>query len=92
MANRALHSIRDLAIGHGDWILCSGISFDICKGDCIMLCGANGSGKTTLMKALTARGKKPSRPVGRTAGLTEEATESAFWPHSERSATGKALP
>ena len=53
MANRTLHSIRDLAIGHGDRILCSGISFDICEGDCMMLCGANGSGKTTLMKALT---------------------------------------
>ena len=48
-----LHSIRDLAIGHGDRTLCSGISFDICEGDCMMLCGANGSGKTTLMKALT---------------------------------------
>ena len=53
MANRTLHSIRDLTIGHGDRILCSGISFDICEGDCMMLCGANGSGKTTLMKALT---------------------------------------
>ena len=45
--------MRDLTIGHEGRTLCSGITFDICKGDCIMLCGANGSGKTTLMKALS---------------------------------------
>ena len=52
MANKVLLSIKDLSIGHEGRVLCSGISFDICEGDCIMLCGANGSGKTTLMKAL----------------------------------------
>lgn len=50
-----LLKIRDLTIGHKDRTLYSGVSFDICEGDCIMLCGANGSGKTTLMKALSAR-------------------------------------
>lgn len=73
MANRTLHSIRDLAIGHGDRILCSGISFDICEGDCIMLCGANGSGKTTLMKALTGLSEEvmmiPAR-IPKVAGFT----------------------
>lgn len=52
MESRLLHPIRNLSIGHGEKFLCTGISFDICKGDCIMLCGANGSGKTTLMKSL----------------------------------------
>lgn len=52
MENRILHSIRNLAIGYGDKLLCDGISFDICEGDCLMLCGANGSGKTTLLKSL----------------------------------------
>lgn len=73
MANRTLHSIRDLAIGHGDRTLCSGISFDICEGDCMMLCGANGSGKTTLMKALTGLSEKvmmiPAR-IPKVAGFT----------------------
>ena len=73
MANRTLHSIRDLTIGHGDRILCSGISFDICEGDCIMLCGANGSGKTTLMKALTGLSEEvmmiPAR-IPKVAGFT----------------------
>ena len=73
MANRTLHSIRDLAIGHGDRTLCSGISFDICEGDCIMLCGANGSGKTTLMKALAGLSEEvmmiPAR-IPKVAGFT----------------------
>jgi iron complex transport system ATP-binding protein len=53
MENKVLLSVRGLTIGHEGRTLCSGITFDICKGDCIMLCGANGSGKTTLMKALS---------------------------------------
>ena len=73
MANRTLHSIRDLAIGHADRTLCSGISFDICEGDCMMLCGANGSGKTTLMKALTGLSEEvmmiPAR-IPKVAGFT----------------------
>lgn len=73
MANRTLHSIRDLAIGHGDRTLCSGISFDICEGDCMMLCGANGRGKTTLMKALTGLSEEvmmiPAR-IPKVAGFT----------------------
>ena len=52
MENKVILSVRDLAIGHEGRPLCSGITFDICHGDCIMLCGANGSGKTTLMKVL----------------------------------------
>ena len=59
MENKAILSVRDLTIGHEGRTLCSGITFDICQGDCVMLCGANGSGKTTLMKALcnTPNGK-----------------------------------
>lgn len=75
MANRILHQIRDMVIGHEGKVLCSGISFDICEGDCIMLCGANGSGKTTLMKALagmTAQGDIMMIParIPKVAGFT----------------------
>ena len=60
MENKALISVKDLAIGHDGRTLCSGITFDICEGDCIMLCGANGSGKTTLMKTLAGTYQIPS--------------------------------
>lgn len=49
-----LMEVRGMTIGHGGKSLYDDVNFDICKGDCIMLCGANGSGKTTLLKALAA--------------------------------------
>ena len=66
MENKRLLKITDLTIGHEGRTLCSGISFEICEGDCIMLCGANGSGKTTLMKALA--GKENSSCIRYEAG------------------------
>lgn len=63
MKDRILYSIKDMTIAHGDRVLCSGISFDIREGDCIMLCGANGSGKTTLMKALTRISRKENEII-----------------------------
>ena len=51
---KTLIQIRNLTIGHKGRTLFSSVSFDICEGECIMLCGANGSGKTTLMKTIAA--------------------------------------
>lgn len=48
-----LLNVPDMTIGHGKSVLYRNVSFDVCEGDCIMLCGANGSGKTTLLKALS---------------------------------------
>ncbi|MCI1785854.1 MAG: ABC transporter ATP-binding protein [Bacteroidales bacterium] len=42
---------RKLTIGYGKTLL-KEMTFDVRKGECIMLCGANGSGKTTLMRTL----------------------------------------
>ena len=56
--NEPVLKIRNLTVGHKDMVLYGNVCLDICKGDCIMLCGANGSGKTTLLKAV--------------AGLSEE--------------------
>lgn len=47
-----LLEVRNMSIGYDRKVLCKDICFEICKGDCIMLCGANGSGKTTFLKAL----------------------------------------
>lgn len=49
---KTLIQVRNLAIGYKGRQLFTDISFDICKGDVVLLCGANGSGKTTLLKAL----------------------------------------
>lgn len=53
--NQVLIQVSDLTIGYEGQTLYEGLCFDICSGDCIMLCGANGSGKTTLLRSLAER-------------------------------------
>ena len=55
---KTLMQVRDLTIGYSKRPLYTGLSFDICEGDLILLCGANGSGKTTLLKALANYGQQ----------------------------------
>jgi ATPase subunit of ABC transporter with duplicated ATPase domains len=43
---------RDLAAGHGDRMLFSGLDLVVAPGDVIGLVGANGAGKTTLLRTL----------------------------------------
>ncbi|GGQ60756.1 ABC-F family ATP-binding cassette domain-containing protein [Couchioplanes azureus] len=43
---------RDLAAGHGDRTLFSGLDLVVAPGDTIGLVGANGAGKTTLLRTL----------------------------------------
>jgi ATPase subunit of ABC transporter with duplicated ATPase domains len=43
---------RDLAAGHGDRILFSGLDLVVAPGDVIGLVGVNGAGKTTLLRTL----------------------------------------
>ena len=48
--------VDNISIGHGDRTLAQGISFELFKGECVLLAGANGTGKTTLLKRLAGEG------------------------------------
>ncbi|MGK5682497.1 ABC-F family ATP-binding cassette domain-containing protein [Actinoplanes sp. URMC 104] len=43
---------RDLAAGHGDRVLFSGLDLVVAPGDVVGLVGVNGAGKTTLLRTL----------------------------------------
>lgn len=44
--------VKDLAAGHGDRVLFSGLDLIVAPGDVIGLVGANGAGKSTLLRML----------------------------------------
>ena len=44
--------VKDLAAGHGDRVLFSGLDLVVAPGDVIGLVGANGAGKSTLLRTL----------------------------------------
>lgn len=52
MNDQTIIQAKNASIGYGNHILCKGISFEIQRGDCILLCGPNGSGKTTLLRTI----------------------------------------
>lgn len=51
--------VEHMTIGYGDRILAKDISFELAKGECVLLAGPNGTGKTTLMKRLAGEGIDP---------------------------------
>lgn len=47
-----LAGLKDVSVRYGEREVCSGISFDICRGDRICLSGRNGCGKSSILKIL----------------------------------------
>jgi iron complex transport system ATP-binding protein len=51
-ATAALLSCRDLELRIGARLLCRGLAFEACAGQCWAIVGPNGAGKTTLLRTL----------------------------------------
>lgn len=47
--------VDDLVIGYGDYIVARDISFDIARGEKVVIAGENGRGKSTLLKTLMGK-------------------------------------
>ena len=70
----AMLRLRDVAIARGGMPLLSAVSFDVTKGDVVLLRGPNGLGKTSLLRSIV--GLLPP-----TAGRIECDTDVAFVSH-----------
>ena len=79
--------VEHMTIGYGDRILAKDISFELAKGECVLLAGPNGTGKTTLLKKLAKMASKIPSSVSDLLGMTEESpSEQHTRCHSEKNA------
>ena len=79
--------VEHMTIGYGDRILAKDISFELTKGECVLLAGPNGTGKTTLLKKLAKMASKIPSSVTDLLGMTKECpSEPRSLSHSEQSA------
>ena len=65
-SNRLI-SLRDITVSYGENTVCSGITFDIEKGDRLALQGRNGSGKSSIIKMIMGRAFPTRAPLKRAA-------------------------
>src|SRR5258706_10144878 len=52
-------SVRDLRVNYGEREILHGISFDVTRGETLVILGGSGSGKSTLLRTLVGL-EKPS--------------------------------
>src|SRR3954470_13983873 len=78
---------RNLAAGHGDRALFSGLDLVVAPGDVIGLVGANGAGKSTLLRTLA--GLLPTEAGG--FGLTPPSAIIGYLPQEPDRRQGESL-
>lgn len=64
-----LVQLKDVSIAYGEAVVCSGINFDVLRGDRIALCGRNGSGKSSILKLVFGEEIAHSGAVALASGL-----------------------
>ena len=62
--------LRDVAVDYGAGPVCSGVSFELLRGDRLALLGRNGSGKSSLLKLLCGEEIPFSGLIEKGSGLT----------------------
>lgn len=60
--------VKDMSIGYRGRTVLSGLSFEVARGECVLLRGSNGSGKTTLLRTIAGLQKPLTGSI--TAGKT----------------------
>ncbi len=61
--SQAMISLRDLRVNYGDREILHGISFDVKRGETLVILGGSGSGKSTLLRALVGLEKPTSGEI-----------------------------
>ena len=66
--------VDKMTIGYGNRVLVRDISFEMARGECVLLAGANGTGKTTLLRTLAEVGTAALIPtnIPKVKGFTVE--------------------
>ncbi|HYH72917.1 MAG TPA: ATP-binding cassette domain-containing protein, partial [Nocardioides sp.] len=72
--------VKDLAAGHGDRTLFSGLDLVVAPGDVVGIVGANGAGKSTLLRLLAGlespeAGRVRLSPASATVGYLPQESE-----------------
>ncbi len=61
--SQAMISLRDLRVNYGDREILHGISFDVKRGETLVILGGSGSGKSTLLRTLVGLEKPTSGEI-----------------------------
>src|SRR6201987_4289200 len=56
-------SVRDLRVNYGEREILHGISFDVTRGETLVILGGSGSGKSTLLRTLVGLEKPTSGQI-----------------------------